>query len=138
MRVVADNNVVISAFLWGGNPRRVLNAARSRTIDIFTTPALIAELSGVLGRKRFERRLDAVQSSVAKIIDEYLALAIIIDAKPTERPISRDPEDDEVIACAIAADCDFIVTGDNDLRVLTEYRGIRIVTAAEFLSELEL
>jgi putative PIN family toxin of toxin-antitoxin system len=125
-------------FLWGGNPRRVLNAARSRTIDIFASPALIAELSKVLVRERFERRLESVQSSAAKIIDEYQALATTVNVQHIGPTISRDPDDDEVVACAIAADCDFIVSGDRDLLDLKEYRGIEILTASKFLVELEL
>ncbi len=138
MRVVVDSNIVISAFLWGGNPRRVLNAARSETIDIYTSPPLIAELFEVLKRERFARRLNMVGSSAAKILDEYQALAITIESKQIEPTVSRDPDDDKVLACALTADCEFIVSGDQDLLVLGEYRDIKIMSPAEFLLEIEL
>ncbi len=71
MRVTVDSNVVVSAFLWGGVPRRVMDYARDGAINIFTSPQLIDELRGVLSRERFESRLNEVGSSVAEIIDQY-------------------------------------------------------------------
>jgi len=50
------------------------------------------------------------------------------------RPIGRDPDDEAVIACALAARADLIVSGDQDLLVLKRYRRIRILNAAEALA----
>ena len=49
------------------------------------------------------------------------------------KPITRDPKDDHVLACAIYAGADYIITRDNDLLVLKEYNGIKIVKPEEFL-----
>ena len=57
MRVVADTNIVVSGLLWRGNPRRLLEAAREGTIDLFTSAALLAELEDVLSRAKFAQRL---------------------------------------------------------------------------------
>jgi len=48
MRVVADTNIVVSGLLWKGNPRRLLDAARDGTIDLFTSAVLLTELEDVL------------------------------------------------------------------------------------------
>ena len=50
MRVTADTNIVISALLWKGNPRKILDAARDGIIDLQTTTDLLLELEGVLSR----------------------------------------------------------------------------------------
>jgi putative PIN family toxin of toxin-antitoxin system len=138
MRVTVDNNVVISAFLWGGYPRRVLNAARSGAIDIFTSAELLAELSDVLSRRQFEKPLIAVNSSADTILHQYRALAHKVLAKDIEPVIFRDPDDDSVLACAISSNSDFVVTGDKDLLDVKEYRGIPILMPKDFLDVIEL
>jgi predicted nucleic acid-binding protein len=50
--------------------------------------------------------------------------------------VSRDPDDDAVLACAVSARADLIVSGDKDLRVLGSYRGILILSAAEALARI--
>lgn len=67
-RTVADTNIVVSALLWGGPPRGVLDAARRETIALFTSAALIAELEEVLTREKFAKRIAEVGSSVAEMI----------------------------------------------------------------------
>ena len=83
MRVTVDTNIVVFAFLWGGDPRRVIDSAVSRSIVIYTSEALIAELFDVLSRKQFVKQLTAIGSSVGKIVDEYTALSKTIDASPS-------------------------------------------------------
>ena len=56
-RVVADTNTVVSAFLWGGPPKSVLDAAREQRIQLFASPTLLAELEEVLGRDKFAERI---------------------------------------------------------------------------------
>ena len=71
------------------------------------------------------------------LVAEYTAL--ITRVSPVTMPrISRDPDDDHVIACALAAHAEMIVSGDKDLRVLREYHGIRIVSAREALNLIAL
>ena len=84
MRVTVDTNLVVSAFLWGGNPRRVLDAAQNGVIDIFTSRDLLSEIDEVLSRDKFLQRLEAVNSSVAEILDQYVALAELIEVHEIE------------------------------------------------------
>ncbi len=138
MRVTVDTNLVVSAFLWGRNPRRVLEAAQDGVIDLFTSHDLLSELDEVLSRDKFRQRLEAVNSSVSEILDQYEALAELIEVREIQPVVLRDPDDDAVIACAVFAECELIVSGDKDLLDLKEYGSIRILTAAEFLRELGL
>ncbi|MGH9946785.1 MAG: putative toxin-antitoxin system toxin component, PIN family [Pyrinomonadaceae bacterium] len=138
MRVTADTNLIVSAALWGGNPRRVIDSARDDFFELYTSPVLINELKEILGRGKFEKQFLQVGFTPEDLVEELLGFAIVIEGDQLPFSIARDPDDDAVVACAVSAECEFIVTGDQDLLVLTEYRGIRIVTATEFLSELEL
>jgi putative PIN family toxin of toxin-antitoxin system len=67
------------------------------------------------------------------MLASYTQLARIIAAPPLTQSVSRDPDDDAVLACAIAAKADASVTGDKDLLVLSRYAGIPILTAREAL-----
>jgi putative PIN family toxin of toxin-antitoxin system len=138
MRAVPDTNIVISGLFWRGNPRRVLDAARDGIIELFTSPVLLEELEDVLSREKFAARLEAAGVTVQEIVEGYSALTTIIDAQSIEPVIIRDPDDDAVLACALTAEAEIIVSGDNDLLDLQEHQGIRILTATEFLAELSL
>lgn len=56
MRIVADTNVIVSAFLWGGTPRRLLDAFQTRQFELFTSRDLVAELEEVLSRETFAKQ----------------------------------------------------------------------------------
>jgi putative PIN family toxin of toxin-antitoxin system len=136
MRLVADTNVVVSAFLWGGTPAKIIKAAREKTIVLYSSPVLIAELEDVLARDKFSERLARVGSSVSEIVGDYRALAQII--VPTSVPrVVRDADDDQVIACALAAAAKIIVSRDNDLLALGVYQGIEILSAAGAVAAIE-
>lgn len=136
MRITADTNLIVSAALWGGNPRRVIDGARDGFFELYTSQPLISELIAILARDKFEKQFSRVGFTAEDLVEELLGFAIIVDAVHLPFPVSRDRDDDEVIACALSAACDFIVTGDIDLLILKEYQDIRIVTAADFLKEL--
>ena len=136
MRIVADTNVVVSRFLWHGPERQLMDAARESIVELFTSQDLLAEFDDVLSRPKFSNRLDLRNVSRTFLIDEYSGLATVVARENLSTQISRDKDDDEVLACALAAECEAIVTGDNDLLVLQNYRGIRILRTADLIAEL--
>jgi putative PIN family toxin of toxin-antitoxin system len=138
MRVVADTNIVISGLLWRGNPRRVLDAARDGIIELFTSRTLLEELEDVLSRKKLATRLEAANVTVSELLLGYAALATIVEVEAIQPLILADPDDDAVLACALAAQSEVITSGDSHLLSLKEHQEIRILRAAELLAELSL
>ena len=136
MRIVADTNVIVSAFLWGGVPRQLLNAAEGQRIELFTSRALIAELEDVLSRGKFAVQLSESRFTSAYLLSRYTQLAALIGPVEVTVPELRDPDDAAVLACALAAQADLIVSGDKHLRNLKTYQNIPIVNAAEALVRL--
>jgi len=136
MRIVADTNIIISAFFLRGSPRRIIDAARDDIIELYTSNALLTEIESVLSRKKFKEHIRSLNSNVDDLIAGFSLLSTIVEPYHIEPVIKRDPVDDQVLACALAAECEIIVSGDDHLLSVKEYRGIRILTAKEFLDEL--
>ena len=137
MRVVLDTNTVISGIFWGGYPRQILEMARSGTISICTSQALLDELLDVLSRPKFVARLTTIVNLTAEeVVADYAALAEIVAVQAVDRVVPDDPDDDEVIACAVAAEASYIVSGDKDLLDLSSYGNISILKAAQFVALL--
>jgi uncharacterized protein len=131
IRAVLDTNTIVSGVGWGGPPGAVLDAAMAGHFEIVTSPALLAELRRVLSYPK----LQAVVGDADELI-KLLALAAIV-VTPTETvTISRDPDDDRLIAAALEADADVIVSGDQDLLTLGRIGHIQILTPREFLEYL--
>jgi putative PIN family toxin of toxin-antitoxin system len=136
MRVVADTNIVVSGLLWKGNPRRVLDAARNGAIDLFTSAVLLTELEDVLNREKFAQRLSSAGVSPRELVFGFAALASVIQPANIQPVILVDSDDDAVLACAVTAQAEIIVSGDSHLLGLSQYRDMPILTAAELVMKI--
>ena len=132
MRLVLDTNVVASAMLWGGTPKLLLQARRERRVELYTSTPLLAELTDILGRSKFAKKIMASLLTVDQLVDHYVELVQVVRPTPTPRIVS-DPDDDVVIGTALAAKADLLVTGDRPLLLVSEYQGVRIVSVTEAL-----
>ena len=135
MRLVLDTNIVVSGLLWNKTPSLLIDAALQGRVEIFTSEVLLLELEDVLPRRKLSRRVSASGMSIAQLAALYALLAQRI-VPAVISPTSADPDDDHVLACAIAAQADLIVSGDSDLLNLKSYQGIPIVAAAEALERI--
>ena len=136
MRVVLDTNVVASAILWGGAPRALLQAAREKRTDLFTSTAMLAELTDILGRRKFTKKIAASGLTIDQLVDGYAQLAALVHPSPVPR-IAPDPDDDVVIGTALAAKADLIVTGDKPLLTVIEHQGVRLVGVVQAIDFID-
>ncbi len=86
--------------------------------------------------EKLETRLHFSADQVAETLADYLSFLQVIQIPKALTAVCRDPEDNRVLECALESRAQYIVSGDKDLLELKEFRGIRIVRAAEFLSLL--
>lgn len=131
MRAVIDTNVVISGLLWHGAPHTLIEHAERGILTVVSSPALLAELERVLGRRKFRTALARGRATPQRLRRSFARMTEIVDPAKLPAPASRDPDDDRVLAAAVAARADLIVSGDRDLLSLGSYNGIRIVGPAE-------
>jgi hypothetical protein len=82
VHVVADTNTIVSRLLWYGNPRRVLDAARTGAIPLSTSASLLAELAEVLQRPRLAQRLVQANVTPHTLVFGYAALARLVVPAP--------------------------------------------------------
>ena len=138
MRLVLDTNTALSGLLWGGTPGRLIDIALQGLIELASSAALLAELQGVLSREKFAQQLNKRSLTVADVFQGYCALVAVVRPTTIAPTILRDPTDDQVLAAALAAGADLIVSGDAHLLDLRNFQGIDIVSAAVAVSRLDL
>ena len=127
MRIVIDTNVLISGVFFGGYPRRILSAAVRQQILACATAEIIDEYEKVV-QEMVARRQGHLNSAI---------LAPLINSMEMIDPVTQvklccDPDDDKFLGCAKDSHALYIVSGDKDLLVLSDFEGIRIITAKEF------
>jgi putative PIN family toxin of toxin-antitoxin system len=130
MIVVIDTNVWVSALhfaLKRGAPRQAVEGA-ARGDGIAICESIEDEIQRVL-TARFGWTADAVIAALADVLPFPIRVEIMGSLH-----VCRDPNDDMVLECAVAAGAQCVVSGDKDLLVLNPYNGIRIVSPAEFLA----
>jgi putative PIN family toxin of toxin-antitoxin system len=136
VRAVIDTNVLVSGLLWRGPPHTLIEHVRNGTLSLISSPALLAEFAEVIDRPKFQKILTRANIRADEIVADLRRLAEIIDPPPLPAPVSRDPDDDMVLALAISARADLIVSGDDDLLVLGTHANIPIVTVVKALERI--
>jgi putative PIN family toxin of toxin-antitoxin system len=132
MKVVVDTNVLVSGVFFGGMPARVLEAWRDGKFDLVASPDILDEYRRV--GEELESRFPGVS------LAPFLALVVIngeiVDPPGLSEQVSRDLDDDKFLACALAGECQFIISGDRDLLEVSGYQGVKVVAPREFLESV--
>lgn len=138
MRIVLDTNVALSALLWRGTPYQLLAAIGQRSsLQLYSSPALLEELADVLTRPSVSKRLALIGKSARAVLTDYVEAIELVEPNVVPRVVPGDADDDQVIAAALAAHADLIVSGDRKhLLPLGSHEGIPIVEAAEALRRI--
>jgi putative PIN family toxin of toxin-antitoxin system len=140
MRLLLDTNVVVAGLLWNGPPRRLIEfAIDGAAVELFSSPALLEELLQTLSYPKFAARLELTGASIQSLVENYRDLVSLVVPKTVPRVVLNDADDDHVLAAALAARVEFIVSGDRKhLLPLGSYQGIGIVTVSDIVSRIGL
>jgi putative PIN family toxin of toxin-antitoxin system len=138
LRLVLDTNIVVAGLLWNGPPRRLLEVAITGEVELYSSAVLLDELAHTLGYSTFAARIDSFGTSIAALVVQQTALVSLVAPPSVPRIVANDADDDHVIAAAVAARAELIVTGDRKhLLPIGSHQGIAIVTAREALDRIE-
>ena len=138
-KAVLDTTVLVSAFLNakpGGVSYELLRFAEKGTFTLFVSDAILLEtVETLINHARARRRYQYVDADIVVFCKEVEGLARIVRNVPQVQLV-RDPNDDMILACAIAAGADYLVSRDKDLLSLGGYEGIEILSPEAFLQAL--
>ena len=130
MKAVLDTNVLVAAFVSDGLCRRLLLRARDRGFTLAISPFIRDEFAQVLSRK-----VGATAGEIREALELIDEISTSVDATSGETGVAgicRDPDDDGILACAVATAADYLVSGDKDLLVLDNCRGVKIIAPRTF------
>lgn len=126
MRLVLDTNVLLAAFISRGVCHELLEHCE-REHTLVGSEFILGEFE-----EKLVSKFDAPPSKGREAAALLRSRMELVDPVPLEAPVCRDPDDDWVLASAVAGTCECIVTGDEDLLSLGEYLGVRILAPNTF------
>ena len=134
IRAVLDTNTVVSALLFSGTASRLVSLWQRRGFAMLLSREILDEYLRVLAYPKFRLSEDEIRTLVEVNI---LPFARAVRVRTPLSGITRDPDDDKFLACALAGRARWVVTGDSDLLCVGPFRKVNIVTAGRFLTVLE-
>lgn len=128
-KVVLDTNILISALGWKGKPKQILQECLSGNLELITSKEQLEELERIMNYPKF-KFTDKQKETFNSII---LEVATLVEIKRNLKVIEQDPDDDIILETALVSNADYIISGDPHLLNLKEFKGIKILSASEFL-----
>jgi hypothetical protein len=137
IRAVLDANVFVSAVLTPkGVPAKILAAWRAERFSLVLSEPILQEVAAVLRYSRIMRRHRWPEARIRLFIEELAHLAILTPGELACTVVAEDLSDNRYLECAVEGEAELIVSGDEHLLGLGQWRGIRIVTPRDFLEIL--
>ena len=138
IRAVIDTNILVSGSIKKGSPpAKVLYAWRRGRFILVTSQSILNEVSRVLNYRKIKTKYHLKKKDIEELL---FALYLASDLTPDRlkvKVITQDPEDNKFIACALEGRADYIVSGDEHLLKIKEYKGTKIITAYQFLKVIK-
>jgi len=128
VKAVFDTNVLVAAFVAEGLCSKILTRGRKKQFHLIACPVILREFERVLIKKFSATRNEAL--SALQVVLQ--AIDSVVRPSQSVQPTCRDPDDDAILARALEARSDYLVTGDADLVELKIFKGIRIVIPRDF------
>lgn len=132
MRIVVDTNVITSAIFFGGKPYQLLRYIMEGQVGGVASKEIVDEYEEII--LRLKQKYPAINTRIP--LQDLLVKFEIIRVS-SDIHISRDPDDDKFISCAVDGKCLYIVSGDRDLLSIGSYENIEILTVGDFLGRLD-
>lgn len=136
--VVFDSNVLVSGLLKrhrGGVPDQIIR--QPEKYELHLAEEILSETRRVLHYPRIQKKAQLSEEEIDEYLDDLRSIATLHTNLPDVDVIAADPDDNLILACALAADADYIISGDPHLTDLGEYEDIQVIRPAAFLEMLK-
>lgn len=133
MRITADTNVLISASFWYGDSEEIMQKVENKEIELILSKEIIEEFTNVLNYKEIQEKIKDKNLEMKRAVEKIISISTIIEPKQKFNAVKEDPKDNKIIECAVEANVNYLISQDNHLLKLKEFKGIKIITPKEFL-----
>jgi putative PIN family toxin of toxin-antitoxin system len=131
VKIVLDTNVFVSGVFFHGPPAQILDAWRDGRVVPAVSASILEEYHrvGIVLSDRYEG------ADVEPLLTLLAIHSELVDAPDLPEPVCEDPDDDKFLACALAAGCQVVVSGDRHLRRVSGWSGIQVLTPRQFVEQ---
>lgn len=134
MKIVLDTNVWLSAIFWDGEASKILDKAEKKDIQIIISEDILSEIIKVLNREsKFQKYILNLRLNIEDLLRTILSISTLIETKTKLDIIKADPKDNIILEAALEGKVEYIVSYDNHLLNMIEFRNIKIISPGEFL-----
>lgn len=135
INIVLDTNVLISALIKSGKPRALVFGLVRKRAQLILSRDILEEFAEVAGDPIIRKYVD--EDEVIRFLRAIGSIAKIVRVRSRFKVVKQDPDDDSILRTAYDSRAEYVVSGDEHLLALKEFRGIRIVTVSEMLKLLK-
>lgn len=136
MNIVLDTNIWLSGTFWEGEAYKFIKEIEKRKIKIIITKKILLELTDVLNKEaKFQKFIKNRKLAIESLLRTIISISSLVASKSNLKIIKEHPSDDKILESAIDGRADYIISYDNHLLKLKEFKNIKILTPAEFLKK---
>ena len=136
LKLVLDANTIVSAFFWEGNEAELFRKIEQGKAKLYITIEILKEIEDVIKRPKFNEIIKNANLTPDQIMQKIASLSHLVIAPNISIKICRDEKDNKFLECTEGAKADYIISGDEDLISLKEYKEIPIVRTGMILQLL--
>jgi len=134
MKIVLDTNVWLSGIFWGGEANKILEKAEKKEMQIIISEDILSEIIKILNREsKFQKYILNLRLSIEDLLRTILSISTLIETKTKLDIIKADPKDNIILEAAIEGKVEYLVSYDNHLLNMIEFRNIKIISPGGFL-----
>lgn len=134
MKAVLDTNVWLSGIFWNGEASKIIEKAENKNFQIFISEDILSEIINVLSREsKFKNYILNQKLSIEDLLRTILSISTLVEPKIKLEVIKSDPKDNIILETAVEGKTEYIVTYDNHLLNMIEFRNIKMINPGEFL-----
>ncbi len=135
MKIVLDTNVWLSGIFWKAQAYNLINYCINKKIEIIISKDILEEITRVASREdKFTKYIKNLNEDMESLVRTILSISRIIETKSHLDIVKADPKDNIILDAALDGKADFIVTYDNHLLNMIEFREIKIIKPEEFMT----